>query len=269
EQQAAGEAGDEAAAAERLRGGETQGGQSNDRDVQPVLAGPAEACGAAQHEDGGPRDDDAGEQADAEFLDDDHGDVRGGGRMDLGADGEVEQDDDERHADAVVQAGLEVERLARGFGDGGVGDDGRAERGVGRREERGEQRDPEQVELREDEQPDEEAEHDGDRQADQQQPFGQGDGAPDHGKVGVRGVAEQHHREGELRQRAQVGGGDRQTQRVETGGAEDQSGGGEQDGPAEPGASDPPGGGAVKQHHGGEDGGVFVHAGRSVRLSPS
>ena len=35
-----------------------------------------------------------------------------GRRVDLGADGDLEQQDDERHADAVVEAALEVQRLA-------------------------------------------------------------------------------------------------------------------------------------------------------------
>ena len=151
--------------------------QRHDRDVQPVLARPAKPGGAPEDRDRDGGQYDADKQADADLLQNDHRDVPGRAAFDLRANGELEQDDDDRHADAIVQAAFQVQRFACRGWDGGVGDDRRAECGVGRREKRCQQCHFKQAEVREDEQPDQEAEHDGQRQADQQQPPGQPDGA--------------------------------------------------------------------------------------------
>jgi hypothetical protein len=80
--------------------------------------------------------------------------VPGRAAFDLCADGELEQDDDDWHADAIVQAAFQVQRFACRGWDGGIGDDRRAECGVGRREKRCQQCYFKQAEVREDEQPD-------------------------------------------------------------------------------------------------------------------
>ena len=224
-----------------------------------MLARPAEPSGTPEDRDRDGGQYDADEQADADLLQNDHCDVPGRAAFDLGADGELEQDDDDRYADAIVQAAFQVQRFTCRCWDGGVGNDRCAECGVGRREKRCQQCDFKQAEMREDEQPDQEAEHDGQRQADQQQPPGQPDGASHDSEISVRGIREQHHRKRELCQCAQYGGRHWKSQRVDAGRAEDQPRSGKEDRSAQRGASDAPGPGAIEQHHGGKDRGVFVH----------
>jgi hypothetical protein len=136
-QQPAGEAGDEAAAAERLRGGEAERGERNDRDVQPMFARPPKPGGESQDRDPSARQNKAGDQADPDLLENNHHDMPHRAALDLRADSEGEQDHDDRHADTVIEAALQVQRFASRGRDGSIGDHRRAECGVGRCEQRG------------------------------------------------------------------------------------------------------------------------------------
>ena len=181
--------------------------------------------------------------------------------MHLGADREIEQDDDHRHADPVVQPTFQVEGLAGGGGHLRIGNDGRAERGVGGRQQGSQQGDFQHLQPGKHSETDEEAKQDGQGQADQQQPLRQAHDAAHDAEIGMRRVGEQHHRERDLGQDLEIGRGERKLQHTEAGRAEHQPRPGEQNRPAQPGSPHAPGRRAVDQHDGGKDGEVFIHFG--------
>ena len=122
---------------------------------------------------------------------------------DLGLDvGERDSREQQRHADPVVQAALDVQALADPRRDPRLGDDRLPERCVGRR-----QHDPEDHGLldrqrAEDRRRRDGAESDGQRQADAEQPQRQSDVAAKLPQVDARGVAEEDQRERCLGQRS-------------------------------------------------------------------
>jgi hypothetical protein len=106
-----------------------------------------------------------------------------------------QHDREDRDADAVVEAALDVEPLPNAGRQGRKRHDGLPKRGVGRR-----QHDREQQGLRprhrsEDEQRDDEPGNDGQRQPDPEQPVGDAALLPEHAQIDPGSVSEEHDRE--------------------------------------------------------------------------
>jgi hypothetical protein len=105
--------------------------------------------------------------------------------------GDGEEDDQQGHADPVIQAALDVEALADAGGEPPVADHRQPERGVGGGQDGGQSGRRPQVQLGEQGQPGQGAGHDGERQAQAQQPCRQRRLAPQRAQVDPGGVGEQ------------------------------------------------------------------------------
>ena len=146
--------------------------------------------------------DDPAEHAVADLLEQQRDGAAAAG--DLGFDvGDRDRGEQQRHADAVVEAALDVEALADPLRHARLGHDRLPERGVGRR-----QHDREDHRLLDGQlaeaprQPRPRPSSDRQRQPDAEQAHGHADGAPQRAEVDPRGVREQHERERRLGQRA-------------------------------------------------------------------
>ena len=118
----------------------------------------------------------------------------GGGR-------ERDEEEHERRRDAVVETALDVEDAPDPDRDGGVGDDGKSQGGVGRGEDRADEQRGRQRELGEDEPGDEPAGGDRQQQPDPEQATDEAGVAPEAVQVDGRGIGEQDEGEGDLGQR--------------------------------------------------------------------
>ncbi len=166
---AADEGGDEARSADRLGEPECQERSRDGYDLEPgVVDQPA--CGAVHH-DGGR--DGSGENPDEDavpdLLEDELDGVAVPDRA-LLCEGDGERDQEERYADAVVEAGLDVQALTDPHRQPLRRDDGLAESRVGGREDDGHEERLGPRQVREHEERDDEAGEDRQRQPDPEQP---------------------------------------------------------------------------------------------------
>ena len=169
----------------------------------------------------------AGQASVADLLDDQvKGRVAGHGRrIDLR---EADRDEEERHADAVVQAALDVQTLPDQRGQAWVGDDRLPERGIGAREADGEEERLRPVQAGEDPSADERARDDRQGQADAEQPQGDGVLGAERTQVDPRCIGEQDERERRLGEQLDVPVALRELDQAEPG-AGDQAADGEED----------------------------------------
>ena len=136
-QKSADEAGDKSAAADQLSRRKAKRGQGHDRHVGPMRGQPVVARGDAQtHYRKGAKSR-ADQNAEADFLQDDLDDPSNRVVLHLHSDRQIKEDDDQRHADSVIQPAFDIQGFARFDRRRLVGYNRRPERSVRRRQHRG------------------------------------------------------------------------------------------------------------------------------------
>ena len=123
-----------------------------------------------------------------------------------------EGDEEQGHADPVVQAALDVQPLTNADGQAWIRDDGLPERRVRRREHDRQHQRLRPQELTEEHSRDDRAREDRQRQPDSEQARGQRDFPAQRHEVDPRGVGEQHERERRLGKRAHAAAVDREVE---------------------------------------------------------
>ncbi len=175
------------------------------------------------------------------------------------ADRERQEQEQDGHADAIIEAALDVERFAYFHRNRRVGHDGLAERRVGRREHGREDRDLQQAELLEDRNAHTKAEGDGERQSDQEQTLRQREAAPQNPEIGVRRIREQDEGQGKLGEQTQPFGINVELEDSEPAGAREQPKGSVNDRATDQGPLETTGKHAVKKDKPGQDRQVPIH----------
>ena len=201
QQESANKARNKAAAAQRLCRCKTSCRQRDDRNLHPMLADPAAPLSKPQHYGGQPSQRQADHQPDTNRLDDDPGDMRHRPAFNLSTNRQSEQQHDNWHADAVVEAAFQIEGFARCRRHRRIRHDRFTERCVSGCQHRGEQGHFQNLEPGEDDGGDEKTEHDRQGQTDEQKPLREAEVAFDNAKIGVGGIGEQNHRERQFRQK--------------------------------------------------------------------
>ena len=206
-------------------------------DLEPVAVRMRCAPGDPQRRGPGRARDRAGERAVSDLLGD-HPDRRRGAEP-VGLDARHgEHDEEQRDADPVVEAALDVEALPHPGRQPGEHDDRLAEGRVGRCEDHGEEEGLRPPEPAEERQRHDEAGDDGQRQPDAEQASGDGGLAPQGAKVDPRGVREEHDGERRLGQGLHVVAQRAQVDEPEHLRAHEQAGRGEDHGSGQRGPGD-------------------------------
>ena len=104
---------------------------------------------------------------------------------------ERDRGEQQRHADPVVQAALDVEALADPRHDARIGDDCLSERGICRRQDHADDHGLAEGQLVEDDACDECSERDGEGKADSEEASRQADAGAQRPEIDARGVAEE------------------------------------------------------------------------------
>jgi hypothetical protein len=199
EQEPGREGGDEDAAAERGRDPDREQRRRRTEDLLPMRLDQTAARREAQREPSEDSRGDAAHEPVADLLEHELDGRVVGDRPALSL-GERDRDEEQRDAEPVIEAALDVQSLPDPGGDPLVGDDRLSERRVGAGEHDGKHERLGEADPGQDHGPRDHPHEDRERQADAEQPQRNGELAPQRRKRDPRRVREQHQCQGDLRE---------------------------------------------------------------------